>query len=562
MSRPRCHGGAASAREQVLTPCEAARFRAKLGLMQVVARSRMGIVCAVEGLALLAACGLEVACGAGGRADAGALAGGGGSAGGGGGATLGGEATNEAGTSSGTGGSTLPAGACPALAPAKDGHGVSALAIARAYQLLGMAARCDGAFAVVGEGSEVALSAQAGATLTSTAIPMPAPSESARVKLWVASFDSAGVANWVSAFWSGQTDGSGVDARPALFADGSLLVGGVYAGTGTFAVGQASEKTLGGTASMSPQAYIARYDSRGELSWARGISEGQSTRNNRTVGVATGNDGTSYALLQIGDPTPAGVVLAPGELDLQLIGGDLALVALDTKGLFTRAVRITHASTSARIAIATLADGSLSFVAQASAGATIAPGTASEMPVTQSGDVLLRFSPELTFEAAVALTRGTFAPLDDGSVITGRNDGAVTRTTGDGKPDWSVQVSHPALTGVTHLTGLEDGSAWVWGELGAKPGKLTLSEQSSSPISLDTTADTQSFVARIGADGVPSWVVPVFGARNLFLTDMVGTRASLILGGYTMVAGTTTFGSDAASATASGPSVMLARLGP
>ena len=151
--------------------------------------------------------------------------------------------SNQAGQSSGEAGTASSAGACPTLAPAHDGHGSGALVIPRADTLLGISARCDGSFVVVGSGSEVKLQGRAGTTLTSATIPAAAPGDDpARLKYWIAGFDTEGLATWVSAYWSGRDDGSGSDSRPSLFPDGSVLVGGSYSNGGAKATHRAGRR--------------------------------------------------------------------------------------------------------------------------------------------------------------------------------------------------------------------------------------------------------------------------------------------------------------------------------
>jgi hypothetical protein len=450
--------------------------------------------------------------------------GGGGGANGGASASGGSSGNNGGGGSSATGGTGGSGGgmtrlSCPDTATPMDGVIRSAIAATGTSSVNDVDVLCDGSFAITG----LAPGDPNTASFESVdGTPLVFSTES-----FTAAFDAEGRARWVKPQAPGATDGSGRPAYLSMFGDGSVLVGGLFGGEATFGIGESNEASFDAVFA-SPEGFLVRYQPNGALAWARHIGP---PSHSFVVDVAAGSNGLSYAIVFAGED---GLVIGPGELDVNLDAGTGAVVALSVDGRYLHALRFSSSSVGSP-RITTLADGNLLFALDSNEEVVLGLGTPAETRLAPAGVVYANLSPELAIDSVrnlgVPSTSYASAALPDGSVafadvvvysvtlaageaneisFTNANtndDGFVAKYDPAGSLAWARQISGDDDVSLREVSGSADGSVWVLVRFGAaaRPGEIQI-----GPGLPDGTAFQLDyggyFVARFSAIGDPLWV--------------------------------------------------------
>jgi hypothetical protein len=148
--------------------------------------------------------------------------------------------------------------------------------------------------------------------------------------------------------------GTGIASRLATWDDGSVVIGGAYEGTLTFALGEPGQIRL---ASTGEEIFLARYDADGGLVWARRAITAPYMPDWH---LAAGADGGIVLYGTLENVT----TFSPGLSDeTRLEGGNIGFVVkLDGDGKVLWARALAQPSGTNRIAsLATFPDGSVAF---------------------------------------------------------------------------------------------------------------------------------------------------------------------------------------------------------
>ena len=532
--------------------------------------SRAGVQ--VAGLAALLVFAVP-GCGSTGK-NGGSTGGGGSEANGGSGANGGERAASGAPEMSGNAGSNNVApGKCNAAAAAKDGSVESAITPQPSAYVSGVSAACDGSFVVTGQAPRGITFERADATKV----------ELKDASVWFAKFDAKGQLAFAKPIVEGKSDDA-VWAYPAVFPDGSLVLGGVFGTSAVFAQGEPNETKLD-TLGTRLDGFVARYTATGALDWVQQIGPAGEVY---VSGIAAGPNGLTYAAIHANNV--GGVTLGPGVLDAELAGGDWAIATLDAHGKFL-AASLGSALEPMPMKVVAAADGGVVVAGRGYAGGLFAKGTAQEQKQASPGLFMAHFSQDLQLDwvRSVDIPTDTFssAVLPDGSgafvsnfvrsVTLGEGeasevtftkqgvdkDGYVARIDDQGKLAWAVQLASADDVHAYGVTATADGSVWVAGEFGASAGKvstLELGPGTPSVLSITGTGLT-NFVARFAEDGKVEWATTFADEAYLHTQAMSAAPGSLIAAG--MFNGSVSFGSAAHQLDAvSSPSTFITRLGP
>jgi hypothetical protein len=504
----------------------------------------------------------------------------GGASGAGGSDATGGSSTNRGGSADGghdmtgdAGNENVAPGKCEAAAASKDGAVQSAISPQPSAYVSDVAAGCDGSFVVTGE-------APLGITFDRA--------DNTKVELkdatvWLAKYDARGELAFAKPIAQGRNDDS-VWGYPAIFPDGSVVVGGVFGTSAVFGGGESNETTLH-TLDARLDGFVARYTSTGALDWVQQIGPANSVY---VSGVAAGPDGITYAAIHANNTQ--GVTLGPGVLDVQLAGGDSAIATLDAHGKFL-AASLSSALEPQPMKLIAAADGGVIVAGRNYEDALVGKGAPTPKMLASPGLFMAHLSRELQLQwvrpVSVPTNTLSTALLPDGSgafvgsfstsltlgkgeagEVTftnqgGEKDGFVARLDSEGKLAWAIQLASADDVNAYGVAAMADGSIWVSGAFGVVGGKestLELASGTPSALSVSGTGST-NFVARFGARGNVAWATTFADDAYLHTQAMSASPGSLIAVGT--FDGSATFGAASHQLTAkSSPSSFIARLGP
>ena len=433
---------------------------------------------------------------------------------------------------------------------------------------------CDGSFAVTGRSS--AKTSFERRDLTTIDLP-DAP-------LFIARYDRDGYALWAKAIPTGDI-GSAQPTWVRAFPDGSAALCGVFGTNATFGAGEANETKFQGT--QAAQGFLARYAADGSLRWAHKLAD---IGDNYVFGLSAGPNGVTYAV--VANSNPAGITLAPGELDFPLGENEGAVVALSADGHFLHAVRYA-VSVLQEMRLTTLANDGVMLAGTSYADLVLAKGTPKATSVPPDDAMFYaRFTADLTLDSmhGVPLSSSAYASagFPDGSIVfVGSFDSSITLGAGDPNPvtytnsgqvtggyvarfdkdghlAWATELAGDYDVDPYTVTSTADGSIWVvgnyaLGDTNVQSSKLTIAPGTADAVTLSTTGPLQ-FLARLDAKGKPIWITPFSGATMPHTRALAASPISAIaIGNF---GGSAEFGSPGKSLTTGDQGIFLALLGP
>jgi hypothetical protein len=410
---------------------------------------------------------------------------------------------------------------------------------------------------------------------------------------WVAGFDPSGAAKWASSIRYGDPGGEPY-SMVAPVGDGSVFLAGVFGSSLVLDAGGPHEQRIPGRETRS-QVYVARYGADGSLLWAKQPTPEPDLF---VLGLSAGADGTAYiALLLWNSP---GATVGAGEVDTQLANAEGGVFAVDEAGHFTKAAKISQAS-SANIQLTPLDDGVLIHGVPAPS-LVLARGTPQETKV--SGTVFYaKLNPDLglswvhaiaqpglvaSSESSVGLPDGSavFAfDLGSGSATLGKGEAheatftatstshvtIVARYGADGHLLWATSLRSSQTQAPNGgyvplaLAATRDGSVWLSSSLNFDtsypPGDAIVASETKAPLTVSVPQDAKqvNVLVRFDASGNPVWGT-FYTSTSLLVTYGIAAASNTLVA-MGAVGGAATFGTQTVNAATDGD-LFFARFGP
>jgi len=286
----------------------------------------------------------------------------------------------------------------------------------------------------------------------------------------------AGFEYYTATSWA--VGAGGVDYEYAndvsTMADGAMIVVGGFNATATFGSGQAQETDL--TSADGEDMFLARYETGGQLAWARRAGGSQGDWVHR---VDTFPDGSFV----IAGHFRGTATFGPGEANettLTAVGdsdGVLARYAAD--GALTWVRQLGSPGLVYGHAVATLADGALLFTGSFYAPVTFGDGEPTETTLTPT--------------------------------TADKSDVFLARYEADGDLAWVVQAAGPEYDAVAGVVAFADGTCALTGSFSTA---ITLGPGEAGQTTLTSVGLMDTFVAGYASDGTLAWAKQVGGVDN------------------------------------------------
>jgi hypothetical protein len=351
--------------------------------------------------------------------------------------------------------------------------------------------------------------------------------------------------------WAERAGGDGWDQARAVAVDpsGAIYVAGRFERSAAFGAGEPGETALevqGDQVADNRDAFLARLEPNGELTWVVGAGGPGPDEAHSAVVAPDGSiflagvfsDGATFGAGGAAETTLAGGAgntflaryLSTGELDW----------ARPTAGTWTAAEDLY------RVSVVALDDGSAAIKGTIAGSAVFGPGEAGETTLVGTGprdDFAARYDDEgalvwarhlggsagaggLTalidgrlaacgdFESAAVLGAGE--PNEVELIAEGHRDVYVAVLGADGALAWAERAGSSSLESATGIASLADGSFLVTGFF---MHKITFDLEQAGEVKLESSGSDTSFVARYGGDGEVAWAIELGGGGWL---DTVG----------------------------------------